>query len=89
VLPLRAVGAMPLTAYTAQILAWALVAFAVLGTTTNLRAFRDLEPFVPMTVWLVLACTAWALLVGRGPLEWLVDRIAKLAVPRRVDRLNG
>ncbi len=89
VLPLRAVGAMPLTAYTAQILLWALASFALLGTTRDLRGFRDLEPFLPMTVCLVLACTAWALLVGRGPLEWLVDRVAKLAVPGGVDRLNG
>lgn len=89
VLPLRAVGAMPLTAYTAQIVIWAIVALAVLGTPRDLRAFRDLEPFVPMTLSLLIGCTAWALLIGRGPLEWLVDRLARLAVPRRVDRLNG
>lgn len=89
VLPLRAVGAMPLTAYTAQILLWAAASLVLLGTTRDLRAFRDLEPFLPMTAMLVIACTTWALLVGRGPLEWLVDRVAKLAVPRGVDRLNG
>ena len=89
VLPLRAVGAMPLTAYTAQLLIWAIASFVLLGTTRDLRGFRDLEPFLPMTFGLVVACTAWALLVGRGPLEWLVDRVASLAVPRGVDRLNG
>ena len=88
VLPLRAVGAMPLTAYAAQILIWAAVAFAVLGTTRDLSAFRDLEPFWPMILALVIGCTAWALLIGRGPLEWLVDRAARLSVPGRVDRLN-
>ncbi len=89
VLPLRAVGAMPLTAYTAQILIWAAVALALLGTTRDLSAFRDLEPFWPMILGLVIGCTAWALLIGRGPLEWLIDRAARLIVPSRVDRLNG
>ena len=56
----------------------------LLGTTSDLRGFRDLEPFLPITVCLVLACTAWALLVGRGPLEWLVDRVARLAVPASI-----
>lgn len=88
VLPLRAVGAMPLTAYAAQILIWAAVAFTVLGTTRDLSAFRDLEPFWPMILALVIGCTAWALLIGRGPLEWVVDRAARLSVPGRVDRLS-
>ena len=50
VLPLRAVGAMPLTAYTAQLVVWAIVAAAVLGDTGDLAGFRDLEPFWPMTI---------------------------------------
>jgi uncharacterized membrane protein YeiB len=83
VLPLRAVGAMPLTAYAAQIVMWAIAAIVLLGTPSNLRGFRDLEPFWPITLSLVVGCTAWALLIGRGPLEWLVDRVARLAVRRR------
>ena len=83
VLPLRAVGAMPLTAYVAQLLVWAIVAAAVLGNTGDLRGFRDLEPFWPMTIALIVACTAWALLIGRGPLEWVVDRIARPTLRRR------
>lgn len=83
VLPLRAVGSMPLTAYTAQILIWAGAATVLLGSTRGLRAFRDLEPFWPIALTLVIACTAWALLIGRGPLEWLVDRVARLAGQRR------
>jgi uncharacterized membrane protein YeiB len=79
-LPLRAVGAMPLTAYTAQLVVWAVAAAILLGDTGDLRGFRDLEPFWPMTIALVLACTAWALLIGRGPLEWAVDRIARTLV---------
>jgi uncharacterized membrane protein YeiB len=83
VLPLRAVGAMPLTAYTAQLVVWAIVATAVLGDPGDLEGFRDLSPFWPMTITLVIACTAWALLIGRGPLEWVVDRISRPTVRRR------
>jgi hypothetical protein len=77
VLPLRATGSMPLTAYTAQILVWAVWAVAALGDTTDLYAFRALEPFWLLTLGVVAACTAWALVVGRGPLEALLDRIAR------------
>ena len=81
VLPLRAVGAMPLTAYTAQLVVWAVVATAVLGDADDLRGFRDLEPFWPLVLWTIAGCTAWALLIGRGPLEWAVDRASRIAVP--------
>ncbi|MDY0909284.1 heparan-alpha-glucosaminide N-acetyltransferase domain-containing protein [Microbacterium sp. CFBP9034] len=84
VLPLRAVGAMPLTAYTAQLLVWAAIASDVLGDAGDLAGFRDLQPFWPLTLTTVALCTAWALLVGRGPLEWAIDRAARWAA-RRVD----
>lgn len=90
VLPLRATGAMPLTAYTAQLLVWAVVALATIGDTGDLLAFRALEPFWPLTIGTLVGCTAWALLIGRGPLEWVLDRTAKIVVPARprmVDRL--
>jgi uncharacterized membrane protein YeiB len=83
VLPLRAVGAMPLTAYTAPLVIWAIAASVILGVPGDLRGFRDLDPFWPITITLVIACTAWALLIGRGPLEWIVDRVAKLLVRSR------
>ena len=82
VLPLRAVGAMPLTAYVGQIVVWALVATAVLGAPGDLAGFRDLQPLQPLVVGTLAVCTAWALLVGRGPLEWIVDRTSGL-VSRR------
>ncbi|WP_248240818.1 heparan-alpha-glucosaminide N-acetyltransferase domain-containing protein [Microbacterium kunmingense] len=81
VLPLRAVGAMPLTAYTAQIVVWAFIALAAFGTTSLLTPFRELEPFWPLTLGIVAGCTGWALLIGRGPLEWAFDRLSKLIVP--------
>jgi len=76
--PLRAVGAMPLTAYTAQILVWAGVAAAVLGATGDLADFRSLDPFWPMALGTIVGCTAWTVLVGRGPLEWAFDRLTRL-----------
>lgn len=81
-LPLRAVGAMPLTAYTAQLVVWAVWAGNALGDTGNLYGFRQLDPFPVITLATVLGCTLWALLIGRGPLEWLLDRLARL-VPAR------
>lgn len=86
VLPLRATGAMPLTAYTAQLVIWAIVAGIALGDTTDLGGFRALDPFWPLTIGVLIGCTAWALLIGRGPLEWVLDRTAKRVVsaePRR------
>jgi uncharacterized membrane protein len=79
-LPLRAVGAMPLTAYTAQLLVWAVAASAVLGHPGDLGGFRDLEPFWPFAVGTILFSTAWALLIGRGPLEAAVDRVSRWIV---------
>lgn len=87
VLPLRAVGAMPLTAYVGQLLVWAAVATAVLGTAGDLAGFRALQPFWPLVLGSIVLCTAWALLVGRGPLEWFVDRAARLVARPGVDRL--
>lgn len=80
VLPLRAVGAMPLTAYTAQLVVWWLIALEVLGDAGDLAGFRDLDPLGPFVLWTIVACTAWALLIGRGPLEWILDRTSKLVV---------
>lgn len=77
--PLRAVGSMPLTAYTAQLVIWAIVAGLVLGDPGDLSGFRALEPFWPMVWGTLIACTAWALLLGRGPLERAVARVAAAA----------
>ncbi|MCT9821455.1 DUF1624 domain-containing protein [Microbacterium sp. W1N] len=69
VLPLRAVGSMPLTVYVGQIVVWAIVAAVVLGDTGDLDGFRALELLGPFLLTTLVACTAWALLLGRGPLE--------------------
>ncbi|UGB36224.1 DUF1624 domain-containing protein [Microbacterium sp. cx-55] len=77
VLPLRATGSMPLTAYSAQVLVWAVWATAALGDPGDLSGFRALQPFWPITVLVVVACTAWAVVVGRGPLETLLARLSR------------
>ncbi|MDR7112558.1 putative membrane protein [Microbacterium trichothecenolyticum] len=81
VLPLRAVGAMPLTAYTLQLAVWGVIAASVLDRVGDLTGFRDLQPFWPLTIGTIVLCTAWALLVGRGPLETLLDAGSRFAVP--------
>lgn len=76
-IPLRAVGSMPLTAYVLQIVVWAVFAAVVLGDTSDLVGVRDAGLFLPLTLGLVVGCTVWALLVGRGPLEALIDGIVR------------
>ncbi|MBU4465847.1 MAG: DUF418 domain-containing protein, partial [Actinobacteria bacterium] len=78
VLPLRAVGSMPLTAYVGQLVAWAILQPAPAAGESTLSAFRALEPFWPFTISTLIACTLWALLVGRGPLEWMLDAATRL-----------
>jgi uncharacterized membrane protein len=85
-LPLRATGAMPLTAYTAQLLIWAAWALLALGETGALWEFRELMPFWPLTVAVVVGCTVWALTMGRGPLERLFAWVARRTVRTAAER---
>lgn len=80
-LPLRAVGSMPLTAYVGQIVAWAVVAALTIGQVSDLEGFRALHPFWPFVIGTLVFATAWALLRGRGPLESLVAWLVRWAVP--------
>ena len=79
-LPIRAVGSMPLTAYVGQLVVWAVIAAVVLGDTGDLGGFRALDLLGPFVVTTLLGCTAWALLLGRGPLERGVAWIARVLV---------
>lgn len=88
-LPIRAVGAMPLSAYTAQLLVWALIAAVALGDPSDLQGFRDLDLFWTLTVAIVIGATGWALLVGRGPLEAATDRVTRVLVPARTAHRGG
>ncbi|WP_298040330.1 heparan-alpha-glucosaminide N-acetyltransferase domain-containing protein [uncultured Microbacterium sp.] len=75
-LPVRAMGSMPLTAYIAQLIVWAVAAAVLLGDTADLNGFLALAPFWSMTVGILVGCTAWALLFGRGPVEWALAKLS-------------
>lgn len=81
--PLRAVGSMPLSAYTAQLVIWIwwFVAESSRPGATVLdpgSGFRATEPFWPVTLGIIAGGSLWALLIGRGPLEALVSRVASI-----------
>ena len=85
-IPLRAVGTMPLTAYVLQIVVWAVFAAVLLGDTSDLTGVRDAGLFLPLTLGIVIGCTVWALLWGRGPLEAAIDGVVRrLVSPSRSD----
>lgn len=81
VLPLRAVGTMPLTAYAGQIFAWAIVATIAVGNPGDLVWMRELDPFIPFAVGTIVLCTVWALTLGRGPVERLMRWAAGGSTP--------
>ncbi len=76
-LPLSAMGSMPLTAYSVH-----LVSLVVLAGPGGWIA--DNRVWVASAVVLLVACTAWSALKGRGPLErvtaWAARRAGQ-AVP--------
>lgn len=80
-LPVRAVGSMPLTAYVGQIAAWAVWASFTLGDVGDLSGFRALQPFWPFVAATLVFCTVWALLLGRGPLERAVAYATRVVIP--------
>ena len=78
-LPVAAVGSMPLTAYSVHVVSLAVVLwpFALVpGAVTD-------DGGVHAAVWplsvvvLLVACTVWALTLGRGPLERLTARAGR------------
>lgn len=76
--PLRAVGSMPLTAYVGHLLGWALwLRLAAAPGADPVAGFRALDPFWPTVALTLLACSLWAALLGRGPLEALVAWVAR------------
>ncbi|WP_143337718.1 hypothetical protein [Dietzia sp. WMMA184] len=66
--PVRVLGAMPLTAYTAHLLVWAAwiaIARAEGRHFDPMDDFRALDPFSPMTLGVTAGCALWAAFVGR------------------------
>ncbi|WP_165137925.1 heparan-alpha-glucosaminide N-acetyltransferase domain-containing protein [Microbacterium amylolyticum] len=87
--PIRAIGSMPLTAYVAQLMVWNIWIWREEARTEfvdPIAGFVALEPFWPLTVGILLACSAWAWLVGRGPLEWVLAVTARAIVPESAGR---
>ena len=86
--PVAAVGSMPLTAYTAHVVSFA-VLISPLGLAPDLSSW-DGDPAVSGWFWigcvvvLLVGCTMWALSRGRGPLESVTANVA-----RRVDLPAG
>lgn len=71
-LPLSALGSMPLTAYALHVVAIVLIAGPGGWITSNLW-------WAGIALALIVLCTAWAALWGRGPLERLVAAGARAA----------
>ncbi|MGJ0388892.1 heparan-alpha-glucosaminide N-acetyltransferase domain-containing protein [Microbacterium sp. CGR1] len=69
-LPLGALGSMPLTAYSVHVLSVALIGGP--GGFFSSNAF-----WAATAICLLLATTLWSILYGRGPLERLVGRAAQ------------
>lgn len=87
--PVRVLGSMPLTAYTAHLVIWA--AWIALeraggGNVDPIDDFRALEPFWPMALGVTAGCALWAVFIGRGPLEAAVSRLAVAPLPHRIRR---
>lgn len=85
--PIRIVGSMPLTAYTAHLVVWAGWVAGEGDIHTGVEAmdgFLALDPFWPMVLCVTGGCMLWALFIGKGPLEWALAKVSVLAVP--VDR---
>ena len=69
---------MPLTAYTAQLVAWSVWIWVQDGPA-GLNDFRDLHPFWPLTIATIVGCSLWKLVIGPGPLEWVLRQVARRA----------
>lgn len=73
--PVRVIGSMPLTAYTAHLLVWGIWIMVTPGVGSDihrLHGFLALDPFWPITLGVTAGCIVWALIWGKGPLEQLV-----------------
>ncbi|MCU1407159.1 MAG: hypothetical protein JWQ43_3462, partial [Glaciihabitans sp.] len=72
--PLAAIGSMALTAYSVQLLA-----LAFIGNSYWVQGADNGGLFIVLTVAITLGCTAWALVIGKGPLEQVLTQISRRA----------
>jgi hypothetical protein len=73
--PLAATGSMPLTLYSAQIIAIALIVHLSPAGGDGL-AWQATPLFFALAVPAVVFATIWSLRFRQGPLEWLVSRLS-------------
>lgn len=78
-LPLAALGSMPLTAYTAHV-----ISIVVVGSPGGFPV--DPAFWGATTVALLVGATAWSMFVGRGPLERLTGAAAQAMAGQAIDR---
>lgn len=80
-LPFAALGSMPLSAYSAHVVSYVVMAGPGGFLSSN-------EIWIWSAVVLLIVTTAWSILFGRGPLERLTARVADAAasVPRGAQR---
>ncbi|WP_291052605.1 DUF418 domain-containing protein [Herbiconiux sp.] len=69
--PLRAVGSMPLTVYTAHVLA------LTVWYSSDAPGYGTWEPFVVLTLCSLVFATVWRLTMGQGPLERLIALVSR------------
>ena len=74
--PLRAAGAMPVTLYTAQVLAIAAWIHTPAGDGPFL-SWQSVPLFVTLLVASLLFASLWLAVFTQGPLEWLIARLAR------------
>ncbi len=77
--PVRVIGSMPLTAYTAHLLVWGIWIMVTPGVGSDihrLHGFLALDPFWPITLGVTAGCIAWTLIWGKGPMEQLVHVVS-------------
>ncbi|MDN5699332.1 MAG: heparan-alpha-glucosaminide N-acetyltransferase domain-containing protein [Kocuria sp.] len=77
--PVRVIGSMPLTAYTAHLVVWGIWIMVTPGVGSDihrLHGFLALDPFWPITLGVTAGCIVWALVWGKGPLERIVHALS-------------
>ncbi|MFY9712851.1 MAG: heparan-alpha-glucosaminide N-acetyltransferase domain-containing protein [Microbacterium sp.] len=80
-LPFAALGSMPLSAYTAHVVSYVVLAGPGGSISSN-------ETWIWSAVVLLILATTWSIVFGRGPLERLTARVANAAAsaPRQEQR---
>ncbi|PRY69750.1 uncharacterized protein DUF1624 [Glaciihabitans tibetensis] len=82
--PLVATGSMALSAYSAQI-----IALAVIGDGYWVQGSNNAALYLSLTLSILLLCTLWSLFLGRGPLERFLSEASRSMAERITARRPG